>query len=202
MHLKGIVYFCLIMIFGFESILADVTKKSQEINGFKDIAFCESFDSAREKIEKYTATKNIFADRYEGKIQIDYIYLGDIPVRALLFFDHNKKFYGYCVFSLKGRMLDEPELKVDIEFFNNVFTIKFGDPVTKNDFNFSDVLSGYITAINSYCSDKFEIFTGIWLSDYHYYVGGYVYVKTMKSEYENFKNVQKKSNINESSKDF
>src|SRR3972149_3930980 len=161
MHLKGIVYFWLIMIFVFESILADVTKKSQEINGFKDIAFCESFDSAREKIEKYTATKNIFADRYEGKIQIDYIYLGDIPVRALLFFDHNKKFYGYCVFSLKGRMLDEPELKVDI-----------------------------------------EIFTGIWLSDYHYYVGGYVYVKTMKSEYENFKNVQKKSNINESSKDF
>ena len=63
MHLKGIVYFCLIMIFGFESILADVTKKSQEINGFKAIAFCESFDSAREKIEKYTATKNIFADR-------------------------------------------------------------------------------------------------------------------------------------------
>ena len=34
-----------------------------------------------------------FADRYEGKIQIDYIYLGDIPVRALLFFDHNKKFF-------------------------------------------------------------------------------------------------------------
>ena len=42
MHLKGIVYFCLIMIFGFESILADVTKNLEEINGFKDIAFCES----------------------------------------------------------------------------------------------------------------------------------------------------------------
>lgn len=202
MHLKGILYFCLIMILGFKFILADDTKKSQEINGFKDIAFCETFDSARGKIEKYTATKNIFADRYEGKIQIDCIYLGGIPVRALLFFDHNKNFYGYCIFSLNGRMIDEPELKTDIEFFNNIFTVKFGDPITKNNFSFSDILLGYITAINSYYSDKLEIFTGIWLSDYRYCVGGYVYVKTMKSEYEDFKNIQKKSNINESSKDF
>jgi hypothetical protein len=51
------------MTLGFKFILADDTKKSQEINGFKDIAFCETFDSARGKIEKYTATKNIFADR-------------------------------------------------------------------------------------------------------------------------------------------